>query len=113
MYENAYALSSYTAKSVPGFLSGRYPSMLYRDGYFFAKYYDSNTFFAELLSARGIKTISWHGHMYFAHGSGLDLGFTTWELVPGIKFDPETDNAITSDKMTKLGIELLGKPEKH
>jgi len=68
-------------------------------------------FLTELLSQKQIATIGWHGHMYFGRGKGLEQGFSTWELVPGLTFDPQTDNSITSEKMTKLGIELLGKPE--
>ncbi len=111
VYENAYSLSSYTAKSVGGFLTGRYPSTLYRDGYFFQRYYAANLFLSEVLSARGVATIGWHGHMYFGKGKGLEQGFATWELAPGITFDPQTDKGITSEKLTKLGIELLSKPE--
>jgi arylsulfatase A-like enzyme len=110
VYENYYSLSSYTAKSVGGFLTGRYPSTLYRDGFFFTRYYDAgNVFLTELLSQKNIATIGWHGHLYFGRGKGLEQGFSTWELVPGLTFDPQTDNSITSEKMTKLGIELLGK----
>jgi choline-sulfatase len=111
VYENAYSLSSYTAKSVGGFLTGRYPSTLYRDGYFFQRYYAANLFLTEVLQPKGIATIGWHGHMYFGKGKGLEQGFSTWELVPGLVFDPQTDKGITSEKMTKLGIELLSKPE--
>ena len=111
VYDNAYSLSSYTAKSVGGFLTSRYPSTLYRDGYFFQRYYAANLFISEVLSAKGAAAIGWHGHMYFGKGKGLEQGFSTWELVPGITFDPQTDNHITSEKMTKLGIELLSKPE--
>jgi arylsulfatase A-like enzyme len=110
VYENAYSVSSYTAKSVAAFLSGRYPSTLYRDGYFFAKYPSANRFLAEILSEKGIATTAWHGHLYFGRGKGLEQGFAEWELVPGITFDAQTDNHVTSEKMTELGIELLKKP---
>lgn len=110
VYTNEYALSSYTAKSVAGFLSSRYPSTLYRSGYFFASYPKSDTFLAEVLSAHGVATTGWHGHLYF-RGVGLDQGFTTWQFAPGIIFDPQTDNSITSQLMTELGIKLLSKPE--
>jgi len=109
VYSNAYALSSYTAKSVAGFLSSRYPSTLYRSGYFFATYPPSDLFLAEVLKRHGVPTTAWHAHMYF-NTAGLDQGFDTWQLVPGIKFDPETDNAITSQAMTELGMKLLRKP---
>ncbi len=110
VYTNEYALSSYTAKSVAGFLSGRYPSTLYRSGYFFATYPKSDLFLAEVLHDHGIPTTSWHGHLYF-RSAGLEQGFDTWQFVPGIRFDPETDNSITSQDMTPLGIKLLGKSE--
>jgi len=110
VYTNEYALSSYTAKSVAGFLSSRYPSTLYRSGYFFASYPKSDTFLAEVLSAHGIETTAWHAHLYF-RGTGLDQGFDIWQFVPGITFDPETDTSITSKLMTELGIKLLSKPE--
>jgi len=110
-YTNAHSVSSYTAKSVAAFLSGHYPSTLYRNGYFFAGYSNANQFMAETLSSAGISTLAWTGHMYFAKATGLEQGFGEWRVVPGITFDPETDNHVTSDKMTALGIELLSKPE--
>jgi arylsulfatase A-like enzyme len=110
-YQNAYSVSSYTAKSVAAFLSGQYPSTLYRSGFFFANYATANEFMAERLHESGIATLAWFGHMYFSRAKGLEQGFDEWRTVPGITFDPETDNHVTSDKMTALGIELLGKPE--
>jgi choline-sulfatase len=110
-YTNAYSVSSYTAKSVVAFLTGRLPSTLYRSGFFFASYANANHFMAEDLSQNGIATLGWFGHMYFARAKGLEQGFGEWRTVPGISFDAQTDNHVTSDKMTALGIELLGKPE--
>jgi len=110
VYTNEYALSSYTAKSVAGFLTSRYPSTLYRTGFFFATYPKSDLFLAEVLKAHGVSTTAWHGHGYF-RSAGFEQGFDTWQLVPGIEFDPQTDNAITSQAMTELGIKLLRKPE--
>jgi arylsulfatase A-like enzyme len=45
----------------------------------------------------------------------MDQGFTTWETVEGITFDPLTDRHVTSDKLTPLAIKELeaapaGKP---
>jgi arylsulfatase A-like enzyme len=110
-YERAYSVSSYTAKSVAAFLSGQYPSTLYRSGFFFASYANANQFMAEQLHESGIATLGWFGHMYFSRAKGLEQGFDEWRTTPGITFDAETDNHVTSDKMTALGIELLGKPE--
>jgi len=110
VYTNEYALSSYTAKSVAGFLSSRYPSTLYRSGYFFATYPKSDLFLAEVLKRHGVPTTAWHGHGYF-RSAGLEQGFDTWQLVPGVEFNPETDEGITSQAMTELGMKLLKKPE--
>lgn len=111
VYTRAYSPAPYTAQTVVAWLSGKYASTTYRAGWFFAAYSKHNTFFTEVLQDKGIRTIGWHGHMYFGRGKGLDQGFDVWELAPGIRFDPNTDNEITSEKLTKLGIELLGKPE--
>jgi arylsulfatase A-like enzyme len=110
VYNNAYALSSYTAKSVAGFLTSRYPSTLYRSGFFFATYPKSDLFLAEVLKRHGVPTTAWHGHAYF-RSAGFEQGFDTWQLVPGIEFNPETDESITSQAMTELGMKLLRKPE--
>jgi arylsulfatase A-like enzyme len=111
VYTRAYSASSYTAKSLAAVLSGRFASTLYRDGRFFARYAPSNLFLAEILHAHGVRSFAWHSHLYFGRDSGLEQGFDAWRLVPGIKFDPETDNDVTSDKMTALGSELLGDPK--
>jgi len=107
VYTNAYAASSYTAKSVATMLSGRFASSLYRDGRFFTRYAPANRFLAEILGERGIRSFAWHGHLYFGKKSGFEQGFDAWRLVPGLRFDPETDNDVTSVKMTALGRELL------
>ena len=111
VYNRAYSPAPYTAQTVAAWLTGRYASTVYRAGWFFAAYAKSNLFFTEVLQQKGIRTIGWHGHMYFGRGKGLDQGFDEWHLAPGIRFDPQTDNEITSEKLTKLGKELLGKPE--
>ncbi len=110
-YDHAYSISSYTAKSLPSLLAGRYPSTLYRDGYFFTGYSKANFFFSEELQEHGIRTMGGQAHMYFKRGKNVDQGFDVWKLVPGITFDPQTDNDITSDKMTKMAIDMLSKPE--
>ena len=110
VYTNMYSVSSYTAKSVAAFLTSRYPSTLYRSGYFFTDYAKSNTFLAEVLHDQGIRTMGMHAHTYFGRGKQLDQGFDVWDLVPGISFDPTTDKNITSDKLTDIGMRVLGDP---
>lgn len=106
-YTHAYAVSSGTPKSVPALLTGRYPSAVYRSGYFFATFSKANLFFTEALQERGIRTLGGHSHAYFDRGKQLDQGFDVWEITPGIDFDNETDKHVTSDKMTKMAIEML------
>ncbi|MCA9592650.1 MAG: sulfatase [Myxococcales bacterium] len=111
VYTHAYSTAPYTAQSVASWLSGRYASTLYRQGWFFTGYSKANHFFPEALQDAGIRTIGWQAHLYFGRGKGLDQGFDVWEMAPGIVFDPNTDRDITSDKMEALGKELLGKSE--
>jgi len=110
VYTHAYSVSSYTAKSVGAFLSSRYPSSLYRSGWFFTDYPLANVFLAEVLHDHGVRTIGVQGHLYFGRGKHLDQGFDVWELVPGITFDATTDKNVTSDKMTDIAIKALGDP---
>lgn len=111
VFTDAYSVSSYTAKSLPALLASRYPSTLYRDGWFFTGYSPANLFFPELLQKRGIRTLAGMAHMYFKRSKGLAQGFDVWRLVPGITFDPQTDNDVTSNKLTKLAIDILKKPK--
>ncbi len=107
-YTRGYSTSSYTAKSVAAALSGKYPSTLKRSGYFFTKYSESNLFFPELLSAAGAHTMSTHAHMYMRKGhNGMDQGFADWRIVDGLSFDAQTDNHVTSHKVTPLAIQQL------
>lgn len=108
-YKYAYATSSFTSKSVPGMLTGRYPSELVRTGRFFTKYLSAEQFMCTHLDAQQIPCVGGHAHMYFSPGtSGFETGFSKWKIVPGITFDYQTDPYITSQKLTPLAIEMLG-----
>ena len=107
VYENAYAVSSYTAKSVAALMTGKYPSTLWRGPTFFTEYSKANTFLAELLQKGGVTTMAGQAHLYFNRGKGLSQGFDIWKLTPGITWNATTDESVTSDKMTKLAIEML------
>lgn len=112
-YTHAYAVSTSTAKSAPAILTGRYPSAIYRSGYFFAAFSDANLFFTEVLQEKGIVTLGGHGHGYFdpAREKGLNQGFDVWRITPGIDFDNTTDKHVTSDKMTDMAIDMLKQPK--
>jgi arylsulfatase A-like enzyme len=111
VYTNAYSVSSYTAQSVAAILSGRLASTLYRSGVFFTAYPKANLFFPEVLAEKQIKSIGWFSHLYFGRGKGLEQGFDVWELVPGITFNAQTDEHITSPKMLELGLKVLSEPK--
>jgi choline-sulfatase len=106
-YTRAYAISSYTAKAVAGFLSGQYPSSLKRDGVFFTEYPKSNLFFPEVLQRAGVYTTSAQAHGYMRKDNGMQQGFDRWQVVPGIRFDATTDLNVTGDRTTALSIEQL------
>lgn len=107
VFENHRATTSLTAQSVPAMLSGRLASTLYRSGYFFAGYNDSNEMFPELLQRQGIRTVGLHAHLYFDRGKGLNQGFDVWDMVPGLTFNEKTDEHVTSPKTTAALTELL------
>lgn len=109
-YPHAYAVSSFTAKSVPAILSGHYPSELFRTTPFFTQYAPRNEMMAEVLQRQGVRTLAGHAHMYLDKPSGLTQGFDVWKLVPGITFDFNKDPYITSQKLTPLAIEILSDP---
>jgi choline-sulfatase len=107
-YSNAYAVSSFTSKSLGGLVSARYPSELARTGVFFTQYLKSNAMICESLAEAGVPCLAGMAHGYLAKGyAGFDQGFADWRLVPGITFDFNTDPYVTSDKLTPLAIEML------
>ncbi len=110
-YTRGYALSSYTSMSVGGFLAGRYPGEVKRDGYFFGTYPKDVFMFPEALQAAGVRTMGVQAHGYFKEGTGLSQGFDVWRIVPGLKWNAQTDENITSPKMLDIALELLGDPK--
>jgi arylsulfatase A-like enzyme len=105
-FTHSYAVSSYTSMSLGGLLSGRYPSELKRDGFFFGTYPKENLFFPELLQAAKVKTVSAHAHGYFKD-AGFQQGFDSWELVPNLKWNNTTDENVTGEQHEKLAEKLL------
>lgn len=115
-FTKAYSTSSFTSKSIPGFLTGHLPSELQRSGNFFTRYFDKKEFMCTHLATEGIPCVGGQAHMYFAApNSGFEFGFERWKIVPGITFDYEKDPYVTSDKLTPIAIEQLtevGKDER-
>jgi choline-sulfatase len=107
-YTHAYSLSSYTSMSLGGLLGGKYPGEMKRDGYFFG-HYRGNTMFPERLQAAGIKTFAVHAHLYFRM-AGFERGFDVYKLVPGLIWNANTDENVTSPRSEKMAEKLLADP---
>ena len=111
VYASAYAISSFTSKSVAGMLSGKFPSELARTGVFFTRYEKSDTFMCETLETEHIPCVAGEAHKYLAPGyAGLDQGFADWKIVDGLTFDYNKDPYVTSQKLTPLAVSLLEEP---
>lgn len=111
LYVHSYSLSSYTAKSVAPALTGKYPSEMARDGYFFTKWLPSNEFISERASAAGHRTLAGHAHGYFLPNLGMNQGFDDYRLLPGTVLDVTGVANVTSDKLTGLAKEMLSDPK--
>jgi choline-sulfatase len=83
-YTRAYSISSSTARSVGPLLVGKYPSEMERNDLFFSRWYPSNEFVSERLSAAGHHTAALLTHSYFTPGAnGIDQGFLDYVVIPG------------------------------
>jgi choline-sulfatase len=111
-YRRAYAVSSYTAKSVGALLSGKYPSSLKRNGYFFTRFTQDALFFPELLRSSGVRAMSAHAHRTMKQDNNLSQGFDEWEVVAGIGPDTRTDDHVTSDDLTELAVRMLDRNQR-
>ena len=107
-YTRAYSVSSSTAMSFAGLLSGRYPSELERSGSFFSAHPDSVEFFPERLQRAGVRTVAAHAHFYFEKKAGFHQGFDAYRMVEGLSADNTTDKNVTSPQHLALAKELLG-----
>jgi hypothetical protein len=70
VYDRAYSLASYTAKSVGPFLLGKYSSETHRDWSHFNRFTTKDTFVAQRLQQSGIHTVSVQGYWYFFLNTG-------------------------------------------
>jgi len=111
VFERAYSMSSYTAKSMGSMMIGRYPSEAARDYEHFTTYYASNVFIAERARAAGVHTFAGHCHYYFQWNTGYQQGFDVWDtsaIPPGMG---DNDSSITSDRLSDLALKMLGRAD--
>jgi len=106
VYTRAYSVSSYTSMSLGGFLGGKLPSEMKRDGYFFSAYAQDNLMFPEVLQSAGIHTVAGHAHGYFKD-AGFSQGFESYEVVPNLKWNQFTDENVTSPELEQIAEKLL------
>jgi arylsulfatase A-like enzyme len=107
VYENHRSISSYTAQTVATMMTGQYASTLYRTGNFFTNYFDSNQWITESMQEKAIVTMAVHAHLYFDRAPGLKQGFDHYNMVPGLTWNSQTDESVTSHKSIPEIIKLL------
>jgi len=114
VFERAYALASYTGKSVGPLLIGKYPSETHRGWGHFNRYTGKDILVAERLQKAGIHTMAVHAHWYFTSpGYGLSRGFAavdgTAQPPPGT--DQDNDATVTGGGLTDAAIRVFSNPE--
>ena len=111
VYEQAYAMASFTPKSLGPMLIGKYSSETYRDYLHYTDFFPANVFLAERVQAAGGRTAGAATHRYFGWKKGFDQGFDVWDTsaIPPNSID--NDPTITSEKLSDLAIDLLSSSE--
>jgi arylsulfatase A-like enzyme len=112
VFDRAYAMASYTGKSIGPLLIGKYPSETQRDGGHFTTYFPTNTFVAERLHEAGFRTLGVASHWYFLPWSGLTQGFDVWDTsAKPADGQGDNDTSVTSAPLTDAAIRVLEKTE--
>jgi choline-sulfatase len=112
VFERAYSLASYTSKSLPPMLIGKYCSETHRGYSHFNRFEKADTFVAERLTAAGLDTVSVQGHWYFFQKYGMERGFARIDSSAQPKAaQAEGDRTSTSEKLTDVALAELARPE--
>jgi choline-sulfatase len=112
VFDKAYALASYTGKSVGPLLIGRYPSETHRGWLHFNRFGSEDVFVQERLQRAGIRTLSIQGHWYFTPEYGVGRGFDVLDLSAApAQRQLEGDRTVNSAELTNAALAQLGKPE--
>ena len=110
VFDRAYAMASYTGKSLGPLHIGKYPSETLRDGGHFNVYSPKNVMLAERAKDAGYATLGAMSHFYFRPSSGLSQGFDRWDLSaipPGLA---DNDNSVSSDGLSNVILKMLEDP---
>lgn len=114
VYERAYALASYTSKSLGPMMIGRYGSETNRGWMHFNKYPAQDVMVQERLKAAGVYTMSVQGHWYFKEDTGLGRGFDVLDLSAApSRPQGEGDKTVNSPQLSDAAIALLNQPERQ
>jgi choline-sulfatase len=112
VFDRAYSLASYTAKSVGPFLIGKYSSETHRDWSHFNRFNKKDLFVAQRLQQAGVHTVSVQGYWYFFANTGLERGFDliNKSAAPAL-VSVDGDSTTNSHKLSDAAIAELAKPE--
>jgi arylsulfatase A-like enzyme len=112
VFDRAYSLASYTAKSVGPFLIGKYSSETHRDWSHFNRFTSKDTFVQQRLQQAGVHTVSVQGYWYFFLNTGLERGFDVINksAAPAL-VTVDGDNNTNGDKVSDAALVELAKPE--
>lgn len=112
VFEKAYALASYTSKSLPPALIGKYPNETHRGWAHFNLFGAEDIFVQERLQKAGIRTVSVQGYWYFFQkGTGFERGFDLIDSTSSKGFAVEGDKSFNSHEISDAAIAQLQKPE--
>ena len=110
VFDRAYALASYTGKSIGPMLAGKYPSETHRNWGHFNTFGKQDVMVAERLRRAGVRTLGVQAHWYFAAFSGIARGFDVWDMSaqPGGGLQPDNDLSVTGERLTASALKVLG-----
>jgi choline-sulfatase len=112
IFERAYALASYTSKSLAPMLIGRYGSETHRGWLHFNRFTREDTFVSERLQRAGIRTVSVQGHWYFFKNYGFERGYDVIDTQATPADQPiEGDKTSNGDELSDRIIAALEDPK--
>jgi arylsulfatase A-like enzyme len=111
IFSKAYALASYTSKSLGPMLIGRYGSETHRGWLHFNRFTREDTFLSERLQGAGIRTVSVQGHWYFFKNYGFERGWDVLDTKATPADQPiEGDRSSNSPELSDRIIAALEDP---
>lgn len=112
VFERAYSLASYTAKSVGPFLIGKYSSETHRDWSHFNRFTTKDTFVQQRLQQASVHTVSVQGYWYFFLNTGLERGFDVInKSAAPLLVTVDGDSNTNGNKVSDAALTELAKPE--